>query len=312
MSGGLVGFVRRRGLRSVALACALLVGGAGVGYALSDRAATTTTTIGACAKIAGGHLRLASARVGLRLERDLRELERVRACRIDRPTGHRGHRARPGRRCRRGATGPAGPTGPAGATGPSGLRRHGPRRATGATGPAGATGADGAAGPAPGLASFDDLEGLPCGRRLARDDPHHVLRDRRGDAHLLPRHGLDRLRLRLDERRRRRRGRLDPPEADGAGGSRRGAGAGKDVRVADRHLRRGRRASRSGAGVDVQGGFDPVTWTPAAGTTTIEGAPQAALANGVTGSRSSTCASSRRSTRRTPARTGCASSPAPT
>ncbi len=90
---------------------------------------------------------------------------RDRPCRTTGPAGPAGPA---------GPTGPAGPAGPAGAKGDTGLAGAiGPIGATGATGPQGANGLRGPEGPAgsqgpkgdpgrPGLASFGQLDGLPC------------------------------------------------------------------------------------------------------------------------------------------------------
>src|SRR4051794_2474588 len=108
-AGRLLGFAGRRGARATLIAVAVVLGAAGIGYAINaTTTAATATTISACAKSNNGQLRLVSSASECNNSEYFLTWNTAGAV---------------------GATGPAGPAGPAGATGPAGPK--------GATGPAG-------------------------------------------------------------------------------------------------------------------------------------------------------------------------------
>src|SRR4051794_1580294 len=132
----------RRVGHAAALALAVLLGAAGIGYALNtgSGAPTLTKKILACAKSPGGELRL------VRAPSDCKPGEQFLSWNV---------------------VGPAGPPGPAGAKGAIGAAGNtgapGSPGAPGAVGPAGPPGPAGLQGPAgSALASFDALDGLGC------------------------------------------------------------------------------------------------------------------------------------------------------
>jgi predicted ribosomally synthesized peptide with SipW-like signal peptide len=109
------------------------------------------------------------------------------------PAGAQGPKGEPGPAGAQGERGLPGPQGPAGSQGPPGAQgTPGAQGAPGATGPAGPAGAQGPAGPAGppgpkgdpgsgGLASFEDLNGLPCTDgstgtiAVSYDSAHHAV-----------------------------------------------------------------------------------------------------------------------------------------
>jgi Lamin Tail Domain/Collagen triple helix repeat (20 copies) len=136
-----------RVLAPVAVAAALVAAVANAGGSTSD-----TGVIHACRNVANGRLRVVRAGAGCRPH------EAPLAWNV---TGPQGQDGPPGPA---GPPGPEGPAGPAGADGAAGAQGPaGPDGPAGPTGPAGPQGPVGPQGPqGPGLASLDDLAGLPC------------------------------------------------------------------------------------------------------------------------------------------------------
>jgi hypothetical protein len=149
----------------VVLALAAAVAGAALA-ATGGRGHASSEAITACASKSSGRLRVVSAKTVCR------SYEHRLTWNVRGPQGAAGAR---------GPEGPAGPPGAEGPQGPAGERgpqgEHGPQGAQGETGPAGPAGAQGPAGeqgpagpqgqPGRGLASFDELAGLPCTARGA-------------------------------------------------------------------------------------------------------------------------------------------------
>ena len=132
--------------------CLLAAVGGGAFAATTGGGHSTTETITACAAKSSGSMRLVSSGASCRAN------ERRLVWNVRGPKG---------------SAGPPGPAGPAGAPGPAGERgpqgEQGLQGVPGAAGPAGPAGPQGAQGPAGprgepgrGLASFDELGGLPC------------------------------------------------------------------------------------------------------------------------------------------------------
>jgi hypothetical protein len=118
---------------------ALLLVGAGVGYAERAADAPTLGVIHACKQRRHGFLRVVAAGAACRKNED------ALAWNVTGPRGERGERGEAGPQGPTGPTGPAGAEGAAGETGAAGPA--GPRGEAGPTGARGATGAQGPAGP---------------------------------------------------------------------------------------------------------------------------------------------------------------------
>jgi hypothetical protein len=134
----------------------IVLGAAGAAVAaVGGRGHTSNEVITACASDANGRLRVISAAASCR-SHEHRLAWNVRG--LQGPSGPAGADGAAG------PPGPAGPAGPAGAQGERGPQGPaGQQGATGAAGPAGPQGERGPQGEAGrGLASFDDLAGLPC------------------------------------------------------------------------------------------------------------------------------------------------------
>lgn len=153
--------MRPRTLVRLVFALIVLVAAGAAVAAVGGRGRTSSEVITACASDATGRLRVISAGATCR-SHEHRLAWNVRGPQgVPGPTGPAGAD---------GATGPTGPAGPAGERGPQGER--GSEGATGASGAAGPPGPAGPAGPqgergpqgepGRGLASFDELAGIPC------------------------------------------------------------------------------------------------------------------------------------------------------
>jgi len=148
--------MRARTSLYVLLPLVLLVAAAGAALAgVGRKDHPTGDTITACAAKANGRLRLISASASCRGS------ERRLTWNVAGPAGPKGDAGPPGSKGEPGAAGPAGAPGPRGEQGVRG--EIGPQGPAGAAGPAGAQGPAGPKGePGRGLASFDELAGLPC------------------------------------------------------------------------------------------------------------------------------------------------------
>jgi hypothetical protein len=145
--------MRSRTLFRVLVPLCLLAAVTGAAVAgTSGRGHSKTETITACAAKSNGSMRVISAGSSCRSH------ERRLSWNVRGPKGGAGPAGPTG------ATGRAGERGPQGEQGPQGIAGEG--GPAGPAGPAGAQGPQGPAGPrgepGPGLASFDELAGLPC------------------------------------------------------------------------------------------------------------------------------------------------------
>jgi len=148
--------MRARTSLCVLLPLVLLVAAAGAavaGVGRKDRPSGDTIT--ACAAKTTGRLRLISASASCKVS------ERRLSWNVAGPAGPKGDVGPPGPQGERGAAGPAGAPG---ARGEPGIRGEtGPPGPAGAAGPAGPQGPAGPKGdPGRGLASFEELAGIPC------------------------------------------------------------------------------------------------------------------------------------------------------
>jgi len=142
--------MRARTSLCVLLPLVLLVGAASAavaGVGRKDR--PTGDTITACAARTNGRLRLISASASCKAS------ERRLSWNVAGPAGPKGDVGPPGPQGERGAAGPRGEQGTRGETG-----SQGPAGAAGPAGPQGPVGPKG--DPGRGLASFDELAGIPC------------------------------------------------------------------------------------------------------------------------------------------------------
>jgi hypothetical protein len=148
--------MRARTTLCVLLPLVLLIGAAGAAVAgVGRQERQSGDTITACAAKTNGRLRLISASASCKAS------ERRLSWNVAGPAGPKGDVGPPGPQGERGAAGPAGPPG---ARGEQGIRgESGPQGPAGAAGPAGPQGPAGPKGdPGDGLASLDELAGIPC------------------------------------------------------------------------------------------------------------------------------------------------------